>query len=302
MKFVPDAVTRAVGRQMLVAQKNSPTILFGAGVVGVVTSTVLACRATLKLDEVLEETEQKMKEVKTLEHVNYSEQDRKQDLVVLRVKAAGEITKLYAPAIIIGTLSIAALAGSHNILSKRNAALATAYAAIERSFSDYRARVVDEYGEDKERELRYGTAVSTIQETTESGTKKTKVKHVGPRGEGSIYEKFFSQTNPNWSPVPEYNLLFLKGQQNWVNDRLRAKGYIFLNDVYDSLGIERTSAGQIVGWVRGYGDDYVDFGIWEGKDMVRMHEFLTGPDKEILLDFNVDGPVYHLLDELKKNR
>lgn len=292
MKFVPNVVSSKLGRQALLAQKHSPTILFAGGVVGVVATTVLACRATLKLDQVLEDTQKHLNDARNLQHQNYSEHDRQQDMAYIYIRASVKVAKLYSPAILVGAASIGALAGSHNILSKRNAALTAAYAAVEKGLREYHQRVVDEFGEDKARELRYGSEERTVVEETDKGTKKVQVKHVTENGH-SPYARFFDEMNKNWNPNPEYNIMFLRCQQNYANDRLRAKGHLLLNDVYDMLGMERTKAGCVVGWVwNDQGDDFVDFGVWEDGNMERVHDFMVGRERAVLLDFNVDGVVY----------
>jgi hypothetical protein len=204
-----------------------------------------------------------------------------------------KVTKLYGPAILIGTASIAALAGAHNILTKRNAALTVAYAAIEKGFAEYRSRVVEEYGEDKDREFRYGKDQRTIVEDTDKGPKKVVLDTHGVRGH-SIYAKVFDEFNPNWDPRSELNVVFLRGHQMFATDKLRAKGHIFLNEVYDALGFPRTQAGQVMGWVLGEGDDYVDFKIWSDPSMTRFHDFMTNRENGILLDFNVTNVYDHI--------
>lgn len=300
MKYIPNAVSRKVARQILIGRKNSPTILFTSGVVGVVTTTVLACRATLKLDEALVETQDKMEQAKVVldspKH-NYSEKDYRQDMTYLYIRGAVKVTKLYGPAIIVGVISIAALTGSHKILTGRNAALTAAYAAVEKGFAQYRQRVVEEFGEDKDRELRYSAETVTLVEDTKNGPKKVDVKRVGPHG-ASVYAKFFDQLCPSWSPTPEINRLFLQCQQNYANDLLHARGHIFLNEVYDMIGVDRTTAGQVVGWVMSKkGDNFVDFGIFD-RDNHKARDFVNGREGAILLDFNVDGPVYEQLDRI----
>ena len=294
MKLIPVSVTRMVSRQVLVAQKNSPTILFSAGVAGVITSTVLACRATLKLEEVLEDAETKkaLVEKTALEHPDrYSPEDAAQDSKVLQIQTGVAIVKLYAPAIIVGGLSIAALAGSHNILSRRNAALTAAYAGLDRAFKEYRQRVADEFGEEKEKEFRYGVVTNTLNEKTESGNKKTLVK--GYQGANSEYARLFNEFNRNFHGIPDYDWAFLKGQQLMANDMLNSKGHLFLNEVYDNLGFPRTKAGAVVGWIKdGNGDGYVDFGIFDGENFDRVYDFVKGLEGEILIDFNVDGVIY----------
>lgn len=296
MRFVPNAVTLKAGRLALQTQKHSPTILFGAGVVGMVTSTVLACKATLKIEEVLDERDEMSTKINLAIQENsdvYSEGDAKKDMTILYIQTAVKLTKLYAPAIAVGALSVAALTKSHSILNKRNAAVTAAYAAMDKSFREYRQRVAGELGEDKEREIRYG--VEDIQETQETtnGPKKVKRK-AASNGGASPYAKFFDNNNKNWQPTPEYNQFFIRTQQNYLNDKLHKHGSVSLNDAYDALGFERTRAGYAVGWVYGSGgDDYVDFGLY--KDEERVYDFMTGREGGIWLDFNVDGVMIDLM-------
>jgi hypothetical protein len=88
--------------------------------------------------------------------------------------------------------------------------------------------------------------------------------------------------------------MFIRSQQNYANDLLNARGHVFLNEVYDMLGIERTSAGAVVGWVRGNGDNEIDFGVL--NDLHSGQRFINGDERSVLLDFNVDGVVYDLIE------
>lgn len=291
MQWIPMAVSKALGRQAFVLEKNSPAILFGAGLAGMVGSTVLACRATLKLEEVLDEGKENIKKAKTLEHDDYSEKDREKDLAIIHIQTSVKIVKLYGPAIILGGASVAALTQSHSILNRRNAALTAAYAALEKGFATYRQRVVEKYGEEEDRNFRYG---SREVEIIEDGKKK-KVTRVG-LDEPSIYARFFDPMSTRWSKEPEYNLLLLKSQQNYANDLLRARGHVFLNEVYDMIGVPRSKAGSVVGWILigNVKENWVDFGIWDDDNNVR--DFVNGREASILLDFNVDGVIYDKID------
>lgn len=295
MKGVPSVITRKVAHSALLAQKNSPGVLFGVGVIGMVGSTVLACRATLKMDEVLEDAKSKFETARTLDHPDYSERDRQKDTTVIYVQTGVKIVKLYSPALIVGGLSLAALTRSHNILNRRNAALTAAYAALEKGFKEYRARVVDKYGEEQDRNFRYGTQQVEI---VDPGTQKKRiVTRVGP-GDPSIYARFFDNGSPSWSKEPEYNLIFLKCQQNYANDLLRARGHVFLNEVYDMLGIPRSKAGAVVGWILtadGQTDNFINFGVFDDKSET-ARDFVNGLEGAILLDFNVDGIIYDKID------
>ena len=290
MKLIPAAVTRNVARQLLQGQKFSPTILFGVGVVGVVATTVLASRATLRLDEVLEDTNKKLEGVRTLQNKAYSEDDRKKDKALLYGHAAIDVAKLYAPAVAVGVISVAALTGSHIILTRRNVALTAAYAALDKGFKEYRQRVVAEVGPEKDREYRYGgTPTETLNPAT-GKLDKTSLVRIGPKTP-SIYARFFDETNPMWQTSPEYNRFFITCQQNYFNDILRNRGHVFLNEVYDRLGMDRSKEGSVVGWVMGEGDSYIDFGMFN-VDNQKAREFVNGREASILLDFNVDGVIY----------
>lgn len=292
MSFIPSAITQTVGRTVLKGKKNSPAILLGAGVVGMVGTVVTASKATLQLETVLEDTIQNAEKAKTLRKQdipNYTEEDYNKDMAIIRVRGALAVAKLYAPAVSLGLLSIAAFTSSHVILTKRNAALAAAYTVLEKGFNEYRQRVEDEFGTEKEREFRYGRDDMKVKD--EETGKTVNKKMVGPDG-NSIYARFFDEYSRNWEKTPEYNLLFLRGQQQFANDMLHSRGHLFLNEVYDMLGIDRSKAGQVVGWVVGpEGDNFVDFGIFD-RNREGARDFVNGREGSILLDFNVDGVVY----------
>lgn len=285
----------SIARKALLMQKASPGVLFGVGIVGVVGGTILACRATLKMDEVLFVARKDLDIARALNHPKYSESDRQKDITLIHFRTSMEILKLYAPAIIVGGAAIASLTSSHNILTRRNAALTAAYAALEKGFNEYRARVVEKYGEDQDRDFRYGTEEVVIEE----GKKKKTVTRVDP-GEPSIYARFFDQGSTSWSKEPEYNLIFLKAQQNYANDLLQARGHVFLNEVYDMVGVPRSKAGAVVGWVltpNNESDNFVNFGVFDDSSN-RARDFVNGNEGAILLDFNVDGIIYDKIDEI----
>lgn len=288
-------------------EKHSPEILMGVGVVGIVTGTVMACRATMKLNDILEEaqeTRDKIKEVASNPDYEekYTEEDAKKDLTINYVQTGAKVAKLYAPAVAVGVAGVGCVLASHDIMRKRNIALSAAYLTVDKSFKEYKQRVVDRFGEEVEKEIRYGIKAEEIIETVtdEEGNETTvteTVKTMNPTLY-SDYARFFDEASPCWQNDPEYNLMFLKAQQQYANDLLRAKGRLFLNDVYEMLGIEKTKAGQIVGWVydreNPNGDNFVDFGIYDmSKERVRA--FVNGYETNILLDFNVDGNIWDLM-------
>lgn len=301
--FLPAKLQSAAAVAVLKAGQQSPQILFGAGVAGVIGTVVLASRATLRLESVLDEVTEKSEQMKqvALEHPDkYTAQDQIRDKALLRVQTALKIGKLYLPAIVLGSLSIAALGGSHRILTTRNAALSAAYAAVNNGFKQYRGRVVEEFGEEQDRKLLFGVQKENVVETDANGKKTVKKKEIAT-GSVSGYGVLFHEGNPNWNRTAEFNVIFLRVQQNIMNELLNRKGFVLLNDVYDALGFERTSAGAVVGWVakdRGGKDGYIDFGIWDPQDASRVLDYMNGREGEIHLDFNVDGEVAKLIDQI----
>lgn len=287
-------LTSAAGKNaamtMLKVQKHSPTILFSAGVVGVVGTVVLASRATLRLSDIVDETAKTVEKINTTESDDYSHEDRVKDKAIVYTKVALDVSKLYGPAFILGVVSIGCLTGSHTILTRRNAALGAAYAGVEKAFREYRGRVIDEIGEEKESKIWQPVEVV---DAVDSEGKKSKVGLPTAAG-GSPYKVVFDETNKNWSKDTDYNQFFIQTQQNFANDLLRARGYVFLNDVYEMLGIPRTKAGQIVGWVAdGKGDNFIDFGVFANS--YEGMRFVTGAERSIWLDFNVDGNILDLI-------
>ena len=288
-------------------EKHSPEILMGVGVVGVVTGTVMACRATLKLNDILEEAQETRDKIKEVEsnpdyEDKYTAEDAKKDLAVNYIQTGVKVAKLYAPAVAVGVAGVGCVLASHDIMKKRNVALSAAYLTVDKSFKEYKQRVVDRFGEEVEKEIRYGIKAEEIVETVtdEEGNETTVTETVNTMNPTlySDYARFFDEASPCWQNDPEYNLMFLRAQQQYANDLLRAKGRLFLNDVYEMLGLEKSKAGQIVGWVydreNPNGDNFVDFGIYDmSKERVRA--FVNGYETNILLDFNVDGNIWDLM-------
>lgn len=288
-------VTSKAGRQLLTLQKHSPTLLFGAGVVGVVGTVVLACKATLKVEDVLNGHNKTMMDIQVLDGDGGYEgpEELQKDKLVLYIRTAGKFAKLYTPAVVAGALSIVCLTQSHRILTQRNAGLMAAYTGLDKAFRAYRDRVIGEHGVEKDREYRYGKQTVQVGET--KAGKPVMQDRVA--GEPSGYAKLFGQDySTSWQQVPDYNMVFLRSNQNWCNDMLRSRGHLFLNEVYAQLGLEHTKAGAVVGWIYDESDpnrdNYVDFGIFNRQMEPEHFDFFTGKNDAIWLDFNVDGVIY----------
>lgn len=289
MKLVPNTVTRSLATSVLKTKANSPHLFFAAGVVGVVGATVMACRATLKLQPTLDQIEKDVEDVKTVTtEMEHSDQEKARAMGLVYGKSGLEIVKLYAPAAAVGVVSIGLLTGSHIQLVHRNAALTTTVGLAMKAHNEYRERVRRELGVDRELDLHHAIQSKVI---TEPDGSKHVVKIADPN-KFSQYARFFDETASAWEKDAEMNSLYVKLAQNYFNARLQVKGHIFLNEVYDHFGIERSPEGQIVGWViGGDGDNYIDFGVFEAHN----RDFVHGQERSILLDFNVDGPILNLI-------
>lgn len=293
------SVNGVTSKAVMKLKKHSPEILVVAGIVGTVVSAVLACKATTKVAEILDETKGTLDtihegmETGAINGQEYTNEDGKKDTVVVYAQTGMKLAKLYGPAIILGTLSITSILASNNILRKRNVALGAAYAAIDKSFKEYRGRVIERFGEQVDTELKYGIKAKKFEEIEvdpETGKEK-KVKKtvmVADPNLQSDYAVYFDSKSRNYETNPDYNRMFLKAQQAFANDKLQTRGHLFLNEVLDDLDLPRTPAGQIVGWTKDGPDGYVNFRIVEVE-----RETEDGRHEPVLLlDFNVEGNIW----------
>lgn len=278
-------VTRLAGRAGLVLSKHAPTILTAAGTAGFIGTTILASKATLKVEETISEEAALLVKVHEAHDAGKLEdKDALRDKVILYTRMTTKLAKLYAPALILGAASIVSLATGHGIMLKRNASLAAAYAAVDQAFKTYKKKVESKFGKDAVIDALVSTAEEDLTKNELTMEAIAAVDGVSP------YGVIFDETNNNWSADEDLSMLHLKCQQQYANDILQTRGHIFLNEVYKMLGFPHTPAGAVTGWVKGNGDDFVDFNIFEGT--------FEGEDEKgrtvtkWALDFNVDGVMY----------
>ena len=288
-------------------KKHSPEILAVTGVVGIVTSAVMACKATTKVNDIVNEAKETVdkihesvgKGLHTSDGEEYTEEVAKKDLTIVYAQTGLKFVKLYGSSVALGIVSIACLLGSNHILRKRNLALAAALTNVATSFKEYRGRLVDRFGKDVDRELRFGIKAKEVEETVvdkdgnETTVTKT-VEVVDPNTAHSLQSIVFCEGNTGWTRNAELNKVFLIQQQNWANDKLKMNGVLTLNEVYDMVGAPRTAYGQIAGWVwtadGTIGDNFVDFGLFDVNNE-KACDFINGREKSIILDFNCIGNI-----------
>jgi hypothetical protein len=294
MSLIPESASRSFAKALFKTKKNSPHIFFGIGLVGLVGSVILACKATLDLEETIDEIRNDVDETKESNQLQHAaegvltpeivERNQAKEVGIVTFKGALKIGRLYAPAIVLGGASVACLAGSHVQLTRRNAALTAAFTALSQAFEKYRDRVRDELGDQRELEIYRG--YENVEIIGPNG-KPQLVREVNPDGL-SPYSVVYGPDCREWQNSAEFNRMFLEAQEKFANHRLRREGHLFLNDVYESLGLDDTAPGQIVGWMWNSenGDGYIDFGLHEAR--VKYAE-----DPALILDFNVDGVIWN---------
>ena len=305
---IMNKATRAMYKVGFKLKKHSPEILVVGGVVSMVAGGVFACKATLKVNEVIDETKENIEKIHVATERGYTDagedytlDDSKKDLTITYVQTGVKLIKIYAPAIAFTGLGIAGILKGHNILNTRNAALAAAYTAVDNSFKKYRKNVVDRFGKELDNELRYNLKQKEVEEVVvkEDGTEEVvkKTVTVGNPKDMSEFAFCFDETCLGWCRDAEYNKKFLLDVQRFANQKLAEEGHLFLNDVLDMLGAQKTKAGQIVGWMydkdRG-GDGFIDFGIFDLYDE-QKRAFVNGYEKSIWIDPNVDGNIWELM-------
>lgn len=253
-----------------------PEILFGAGVV---------CQAAAVPAAIVgEKKAHKNKIDYQLKWEGEEEQPTKKD----QLQYVGKQIACYAPAIAleVGGASLSTCGFKEE--KSRYVAAAAAYSSLASAYAAYRQRVRDDKGVEQDEKYALGNVPKPkkdeepIEYTPELGTSLNS---------GSPYSFFFDSTSTLWTKDPEANKAILYAAQNRCNNLLLANGHLFLNEVFDELGMPRTQAGAIVGWCLGYGDDEVDFGL-ENSHSEAARRFINGYEAVALLDFNVDGIIW----------
>ena len=287
-----------VGR---VVTQHAPEICVGAGIVGGTATTVLACKATLKVNEVCASNAEMYAKIEAClecEEVTddqYNEQDAKNDRIALASYTAKTVVRYYGPVVLLGAASVASILCGVNILNKRNMALVAAYTTLDAGFKTYRGRVINELGEDADFRFRTGAVQKKIEaevideKTGEVKTKKVKADVLEPGIEPLDYTINFCREAIHITDRRDLSRSrsFIEMCENSLNSVLKAQKYLTLNQARVSLGVPEVWFGQIVGWtLDGTGDDEVQL-----RPRIVFDEELD--QNTIILDPNVDGPMFH---------
>lgn len=287
LEVAKSAAVLKLGKAFLLGKKFTPEVLVVVGAVAVVAAVVVTVRATLKLEGVVDKHDAVIHDLKELRGIGeITDEQYKIDLTKVQIKKLLDIGKLYAPSGLLLVGGLSCMVGATGILRKRNIAAIAAYNVVKDQYDTYRQNVIDSDGVERDRDYRLGS--KTVEVTDVDTGKKKMVKTTDP-SKYSRYAKIFdegnSRFNKNWR---EGNLTFLLGHQKWATQRLQARGWLTLNEVYHALGFPETPDGAVVGWTLHRGDDYVDFGIFD-LESPAARDFVNGYEPNIVLDFNVAG-------------
>ena len=286
-------------------------LTIGGGLVaigGAVYGTVKTVKDVAEFKEAREELEDfayETNENTTEEEIAQIDKDYKKTKRQLYFKFAGRLANNYGLTFAAALIMLLSAVKNSKIQAQKDETIkdiTAAYIALSQSFKAYRKRVTDKYGREEDLELLYGTHKEKVTETNEDGKKTKKEVNVINDIQCDEYTRFFDASCRGWEPSAEMNMLSLLNVQKQANRMLKSKGSLFLNEVYDLLGIERTKTGAIVGWIydrdNPVGDNEVDFGIFDVKfhddkvgDGLAQRRFVNGLEDVVLLNFNVDGPI-----------
>lgn len=313
IETISNSAACIIGSSKTWVKMNSPEIMLFTGLAAGVGAIVMTQRATLKVDAVKRDAdEKKQKIVETAADYKenpedydseYTDEIAASDLQLLKRKTALEYVKLYAGPIILEAVSIGLILGSHHIMKQRNAALAASCAAIAKAYQTYRQNVINKYGEEVDKEMLYGSETKKIKETEtdpETGEKKkvTKEQEIIKNFGASPYARLFTRENSTeWFNDNPSNEFLLAQREKEADIRLKCERVLTLNDVYRMIGLKPTDIGLTHGWrYRSKNED----GYAEHDNTVKFFtkwvyvpNEQTGEDERtLLIDFNCDGCIY----------
>lgn len=303
MSFKENAIVKMANAKFYI-KKNSPEILVGAGIATLIGSLVYTVIGTLNTGVEVTNAVCELDEVENDDSL--MEEERRKKKHGIYIHAGLNIARNYAPAVTLATVSAGCLIGSNAIMRRRAFSLAAAYSALDSTFSDYRTRVIDEYGEDVDKKMRYGLTtkeveVEQIDEETGEVVKTTSTVTEAAESATNIWYKRQYElsdgtviVNPNWQPDKGLNATFVLAQIAWFNGRLSRGEHVWLDDIYNELGIPVDGYRQeahVLGWTPDKnGEKYIKCRLYNKEE---SGDFISNDDGDILLSFNPDGILYY---------
>lgn len=293
-------MSRLVGKTKLSAIKNAPTLAIGAGVFGLVGAVYLSGKAAIKTQDILAEHREEMKQ----------EDDAYEEVIVIRQddpEACPEVTekthnaaklsismqtgvkvlKAYGPTLAVAGLSIVAIVYGRNIFQKRLTSLAAALQITTATLERYRTAVAEETGEEKEAEIYKSATMKHLERMANQIDSLEEAHSARNKVSRTAFARWFDQSNSMWTNQPGENRFLIANSQNYFNDILHRRGYVFLNEVYTHLGFQPVPEGQTMGWVRNsdFPDTVIDFDVFNSQSS-ESRAFVNDLTPNVLLDFH----------------
>lgn len=303
MSFKENAIVKMANVKFYI-KKNSPEILVGAGIATLIGSLVYTVIGTLNTGVDVTNAVCEIDEVENDDSL--MEEERRKKKHGIYINAGLNIARNYAPAVTLATVSAGCLIGSNAIMRRRAFSLAAAYSALDSTFSDYRTRVIDEYGDEVDKKMRYGLTTKEVEveqideETGEVVKTKATVTDADESATTVWYKRQYELSdgtvivNPNWQPNKDLNTTFVLAQIAWFNGRLSRGEHVWQDDIYKELGIPVDGYRQeahVLGWTPDKnGEKYIKCRLYNKEE---SGEFISNDDGDLLLAFNPDGMLYY---------
>lgn len=283
----------------LAFKKNAPSIALTAGTVGLVGTIALSNYQTTKAGYIVEEHKAALEELdlaaKTVGEDEYSVEDYKKDHVIVWSQTVSKFAKHYGLSIALGAASIGLIVYGRNAYEGRIASLTAAYAITKEMFDRYREKVAEDLGEEQEQGL-YESAEFDIKKNKNG---KIVEAHIPETTLGRFFDR---STTFEFSENASSNQIFVKHQENFFNEKLAQRGYVFLNEVYEGLGFKPTPEGQVLGWFCEKGQEHERIRFFD-EDRQKSQDILLKALQNddisaaaLWLNFNVDGVIYDKLE------
>lgn len=306
-----------VAKAAVKGAKYLPHILVGTGIVSVTAGTVIAVTNTTKANDIIEEFNSEMDKIERVKQMAeekkavYTRKNEMEDKVKVYSRTAYNIVKANWVPITLYVGGVAMILSGFHIINQRYIGMAASYAALHKSYSDYRHRVVEDQGTDAD--FRYATGAkresldyTEVDENGETKDVHTDADNVVDPKSMSLYSVLFDEENSSiWTPNAVTNKAQIKAVEEYWNRpaQFEHRGFVYYFEVlrdlgiWDRLPIETQKALVGLGWVWGVGDNRVSLGIFDinKPKTFAQKDFITGYEPSVLIEPNLDGMVADLL-------
>lgn len=293
-------ITSLALRATRVISAHAPEILMAVGAVSVTAGAVTVATQTTKLEDALGDIREAQEEHKA-KYGLMDPKEYKKELISIKLAAAKKVAKIYAGPVLLIAGGMTCFFSAFGIMKRRQGVLVASLAAANKAFEEYRARVIEDQGEDKDKEYLYGLKKTKVtKEITDENGKKKKVTEDVFVSDAPIISRYAIKFTPEFASEASddinYNIALLKSMQTSWNALFPSRKKVFLNEIYHELGVDETLESRLVGWdynADEHGDGKIHFiliqtVVYDKNDPMGYH-------KELIVDFNVDGDIAHKL-------